>query len=612
MSQLDQLKIGDTFKFKKCTAEIKFIGEVQGRSGIWYGAELDLPKGKIDGSYKGVKYFDCKFKHGLLISGPDLEDYLKGGEDKNHSVVQDQTQSSSISSRVISGHESMNDEYVGENYHKPNDSVKFTNIPVVSTDNEGANATSDRSISFNSGVTTHSRSSHSKRRRSSTVLDQDKFSKLKARVVEAERDLLGIKKSLNNEKNNLDRLKETHKLEIDRLKAKNEIKKLGDLEIIQTCINDTEKMITEVQLRDAKFSAYVRKILNEIDILKEIESEHVRFQLDLDRISKGYQEKIQKLEQDKSTLESTIDQKNKEVNESEEKIKSLEKRNRELSEEYNAKKPDIQERKLIEEKIDKSQKLLDGSADRRQIIEKNNMEVDSLVNKMELYAQPYFRAAIIVKRVKKKLQLILDYMNRRDSPDSEKERVESALHYCELTLLALSKTNKDDFKAIVEKFSEFERKINEVEVPEINGEILNIIQDIAPITLKDCITHHRIRSEYYKCKDDKVKEGLQKLSEKIKDVIHPSICEPEEIIQDLVNLLNKLINNGSVIDCDSLEKKFNISCLSRPIPIPKNIFSKEINTKGSENSIPELNWKIRDEKEKIKILEGQIALLSRE
>lgn len=47
--------------------EIKFIGETQFSTGEWIGIALDTAEGKNDGSVAGVKYFDCKFNHGLFL-----------------------------------------------------------------------------------------------------------------------------------------------------------------------------------------------------------------------------------------------------------------------------------------------------------------------------------------------------------------------------------------------------------------------------------------------------------------------------------------------------------------------------------------------------------------
>ena len=45
---------------------IHFIGETHFAKGVWIGVELDLPKGRNDGSIDGERYFTCEPHHGLF------------------------------------------------------------------------------------------------------------------------------------------------------------------------------------------------------------------------------------------------------------------------------------------------------------------------------------------------------------------------------------------------------------------------------------------------------------------------------------------------------------------------------------------------------------------
>ncbi len=47
--------------------EVRFIGNVSGKSGIYYGIKLAEKKGKNSGYINKVKYFNCKSKHGLFV-----------------------------------------------------------------------------------------------------------------------------------------------------------------------------------------------------------------------------------------------------------------------------------------------------------------------------------------------------------------------------------------------------------------------------------------------------------------------------------------------------------------------------------------------------------------
>ncbi|RCK62649.1 hypothetical protein Cantr_09500 [Candida viswanathii] len=53
-------KIGQSVRVKDDLGVIKFIGATNFAPGVWYGIELQQPRGKNNGSVQGVKYFDCK------------------------------------------------------------------------------------------------------------------------------------------------------------------------------------------------------------------------------------------------------------------------------------------------------------------------------------------------------------------------------------------------------------------------------------------------------------------------------------------------------------------------------------------------------------------------
>ena len=53
------MQVGDVVDFLGMKATIRYIGDLKDKQGTWIGAELSHPKGKYDGTFKGVKYFSC-------------------------------------------------------------------------------------------------------------------------------------------------------------------------------------------------------------------------------------------------------------------------------------------------------------------------------------------------------------------------------------------------------------------------------------------------------------------------------------------------------------------------------------------------------------------------
>jgi len=56
--------VGDRVKLKKdnLVGVVRFIGEIKGKKGVFYGVELDEAKGKNNGSVNKIPYFKCEKK----------------------------------------------------------------------------------------------------------------------------------------------------------------------------------------------------------------------------------------------------------------------------------------------------------------------------------------------------------------------------------------------------------------------------------------------------------------------------------------------------------------------------------------------------------------------
>lgn len=46
---------------------VRYFGTTEFAPGQWVGMELSEPRGKNDGSVKGVRYFSCKMSYGVFV-----------------------------------------------------------------------------------------------------------------------------------------------------------------------------------------------------------------------------------------------------------------------------------------------------------------------------------------------------------------------------------------------------------------------------------------------------------------------------------------------------------------------------------------------------------------
>jgi hypothetical protein len=80
---------------------VKYAGEVHFSDGVWIGIELPDPTGKNDGSVQGVKYFNCKPKHGLFVR-PNICQYAKGKQTPGARFGIAQTMKASVAHNILS------------------------------------------------------------------------------------------------------------------------------------------------------------------------------------------------------------------------------------------------------------------------------------------------------------------------------------------------------------------------------------------------------------------------------------------------------------------------------------------------------------------------------
>jgi len=75
--QAPLVTVGDQVRLtKELMGTVRFVGEIKGRKGIYYGIELTEAKGKSNGTVGDVRYFKCKSKRGLFLRHARIQEVI--------------------------------------------------------------------------------------------------------------------------------------------------------------------------------------------------------------------------------------------------------------------------------------------------------------------------------------------------------------------------------------------------------------------------------------------------------------------------------------------------------------------------------------------------------
>ena len=67
MSDQPRIAVGEQVSVRNCACTVRFVGHTQFAEGTWIGVEFPTACGRNDGSVEGVRYFQCRQRHGLLV-----------------------------------------------------------------------------------------------------------------------------------------------------------------------------------------------------------------------------------------------------------------------------------------------------------------------------------------------------------------------------------------------------------------------------------------------------------------------------------------------------------------------------------------------------------------
>ncbi|XP_045495500.1 kinesin-like protein KIF13A isoform X4 [Colias croceus] len=74
------MAVGESVQLRlsSSTGVVAYIGPTHFANGTWVGVELDAPTGKNDGSVAGIRYFECRPRHGIFVRGEKLTQDRRG------------------------------------------------------------------------------------------------------------------------------------------------------------------------------------------------------------------------------------------------------------------------------------------------------------------------------------------------------------------------------------------------------------------------------------------------------------------------------------------------------------------------------------------------------
>lgn len=97
---------------KKMSGTVCFVGQTHFSEGLWIGVELDLPKGRNDGSIDEYRYFSCEPNHGIFAPPSRISVMVEDDGDEESQAE------SSVAEEIASSSTSMSDDLVQEHEGK--------------------------------------------------------------------------------------------------------------------------------------------------------------------------------------------------------------------------------------------------------------------------------------------------------------------------------------------------------------------------------------------------------------------------------------------------------------------------------------------------------------
>lgn len=666
------MQVGDEVDFLGMKATIRYIGTFHGGPGTWIGAELPLPKGKNNGTIKGVKYFTCPENHGVFAE----ESAFKRAVEKSKKLAKSNQQTSilpkSSSTPVIETGEEhklslipkpskksenkiskISNKQEGpkiENKkpeeekketpqrkpaksHEENEKPKKSLIPVLEPKKETVksetssskkdaeknvetgdsekiiNTPKPQKVNQNDAPTPIEHSS------SQESID-DEVEELKNKTMSLKQIFLKEQQNYREAKAETTRSEENYNNKIISLKTAcaQKLQKI-EIETMQKSIAiEEETLETILREKELKKVTVSNAALAKIESLQRINDEHNLFEKELREVSRKFAGQISKELTNKNTLEKKLFKYQQIVQSHIDNENMLRDEIKQLEEELDSQKPAIQESNALNFQLNQLTEFSSHHEERMERFYSQQKLMNEFAEKLIPHTKPVFMPLLLVKRILQKVAFL------GKSPTNE-----LLLHFCECAELFLSKeiSDADQIDELLSELKRIESEINQFKQPNVDIDNLNkLMQKLTPEPLNQAITSQLVMAYALCVDDDSTKADLLQIAKQIKGVIHPSNVtknkdEVETLAFDLINELRKA-KKGQKINIDGIEQKISIAQMGLAKPPELDLFigpsSKDEQSKKYEEDpeVMELRRRLRDAEALIKTYNRHINYLEHE
>lgn len=271
----------------------------------------------------------------------------------------------------------------------------------------------------------------------------------------------------------------------------------------------------------AKKKAMSRYTHRSIELLQDINEEHLKFQNEYRDLIQKQSAKLNSKKKQFNLLEIKLKTQYDTSNEQEKKISELNEKINAYHKELTEKLPVSKESADLQIKITSGQSNLDKLKRMTSIYETDCKIGNELFNSIKDLFGPIVPALNVIYRLIEKVS----YLETITKEAIEKSTLEDILHICETALMVLGKNNNkftDDFQYFIDELNSFEMNIDSEIIPTIDHKhLMTLLQSITPLPLNLALSAHLFRAYMYRLQSSDARDELRNFSKQFNRIFHP-------------------------------------------------------------------------------------------